>query len=61
MLDATESLEAADELIITLAKVIVIGIAVVYYDELVGLLILLGVALALLKTGEPASSPGSRP
>jgi hypothetical protein len=65
MLNATDPLDAADELIVMLAKIIVIGIAAVYYDEVVGLLVLLGVALALLKpgfrTGGPASSPDSLP
>ncbi|MCZ6831460.1 MAG: hypothetical protein O7F73_18075 [Gammaproteobacteria bacterium] len=61
MLNATDPLDAADELIIILAKVIVISIAAVYYNELAGLLILLGVALAMLRTGRPASSPDSQP
>ena len=61
MLNATDPLDAADELIIILAKVIVIGIAAVYYDELVGLVILLVMALAQLRTGVPAGSPDSQP
>lgn len=61
MLNATDPLDAADELIIILAKVIVISIAAVYYNELAGLLILLGVALAMLRTGRPPSSPDSQP
>ncbi len=61
MLNATDPLDAADELIIILAKVIVIGIAAVYYDELVGLIILLVVALAQLRTDGSASSPDSQP
>ena len=47
--DSPDSLHAADELILVLARVIVIGVAAVYYNELAGLLILLGVALSMLR------------
>jgi hypothetical protein len=48
MLKTTDPLDTADELILILARIIVIGIAAVYYDEVAGLLVMLGVALALL-------------
>ncbi|MCX2981565.1 hypothetical protein EYC98_11900 [Halieaceae bacterium IMCC14734] len=41
-------LDMTDEIIVLLAKVIVIGAAVAFYDELAGLLILLAVALGLV-------------
>ena len=41
-------LDMTDEIIVALAKVIVIGTAVAFYDELAGLLILLGVALGMV-------------
>ena len=61
MLNTTDSLDVADELIIILAKVIVIGIAAAYFDELLGLLLLLGAALAMLRTDAVVSSPDSQP
>ena len=39
------SQEITDELVAVLARIIIIGIGVAYYDEVVGLLILLVVAL----------------
>ena len=42
------SQEITDELVAVLARIIIIGIGVAYYDEVVGLLILLVVALLLL-------------
>ena len=61
MLNTTDPLELADELIIILAKVIVIGVAAAYFDELLGLLLLLGAALAMLRTGAVVGSPDSQP
>ena len=61
MFDTTESLDTADELIIVLAKIIVIGVAAMYYEETVAMLILLGVAWSLVRTGSPATPPDSRP
>ena len=60
MLDATESLDVADELIIMLAKIIVIAVAALYFEETAGMLILLGVAWSLVRTDNsagPADSP----
>ena len=42
------ALDMTDEIIIVLAKLIVIATAVTFYDELAGLLILLCVAVALV-------------
>ena len=48
-------LDITDEIIVLLAKVIVIGAAAVFYDELAGLLILLAVALGLVYEQRSAS------
>jgi hypothetical protein len=61
MFNSTDPLDSADEFIIIVAKVIVIGMAAVYYDELAGLFILLLVALTLLKTGMAPGSEDSLP
>ena len=61
MFNSTDPLDSADEFIIIIAKVIVIGMAAVYYDELAGLFILLVMALTLLRTGMVADPEDSLP
>ena len=46
-----EPLDTADEIIILLARIIVIGVAAVYYEEVYGLLVLLLVSCGLIYEG----------
>jgi hypothetical protein len=54
------SQELTDELVSVLARIIIIGIGVAYYDEVVGLLILLVVALLLLDASVLSDGQGGK-
>ena len=45
---ADSALDWTDEVIVVLAKLVVIGTAMTFYDEVIGLLLLLSVALVLV-------------